>query len=509
MRGAVVVLGGLLVASACSSQHGAGTPPQLVVALPAGVASLLPFASNEEFSYSVLRNVYEPLVELDETLAARPGVARTWYTPDDTTWVFQLRDGVRLHDGRLLTATLVAQSLRQVLHDPRSRRAAELSAVDRIDTPDEATVVLHTSRPSSNLHNRLAGVLLSFPARAPDATPIGSGPYRITASRPGGSVALEAFAGYREGPPQIAGVEFLAVPSAEERVRMIESGQAHLVIDVPPSRFGSLHRTRGVRTVASPGLRTIYLGFDCVHDAHPEANPGGPNPFRDVRVRRAVSLALDRTRLTQGPLGGYGDPAHQIVPPEVFGHHPELPAWPNDPKEARRLLSEAGFPRGFAVVLDYPTTKYQAIDAVVGVVVADLGRAGIRVTPRPAPWTTFRDRVHTAHASAFYLAGWLNTTGDATGDYDYLVRTRAPTGAGLLNAGDYSSAEVDALLDKAMLPSTPVERLVPLLEVAERLHRDLPLVPLYRQRDLYAIHEKLGFEPRPDRRIRAEFMSWR
>ncbi|HLA78240.1 MAG TPA: ABC transporter substrate-binding protein [Vicinamibacteria bacterium] len=508
MRRAAWLLAGLLLFGSCANRGSQPSPPRLVIALPSGVVTPLPFESNEEFSSSILRNVYDPLVELDEGLAARPGLAESWFTPDDLTWVFRLRSGILLHDGRTLNAGLIAQSLEQVLRDPRSKRSPEIGAVERIETPDQRTLVLKTSRPSSNLHNRLAGILLSVPGAGPQAPAVGSGPYRMVV-RADGAVTLSAFEGYHEGPVGIREVEFRAVPSATERVRLLRSGQVHLILDVPPETFPALGTTAGIRAESAPGLRTLYLGLDCSQPTNPDVNLGGPNPLRDVRVRQALALAVDRSRLAREALSGFADPAHQIVPPEVFGFHPELPPWPHAPDQARRLLAEAGFPTGFSVSLDYPIAKYQALASVVPRLVADLAAVGIHVTPRPAEWKLFRDRVHDRHHTALYLAGWLNTTGDATVDYDYLVRTRAASGAGLLNAGGYSSPQVDALLDQAMVPGTPRDRRTPLLAVAERLREDLPLIPLYRQRDLYAFSSRLLFEPRPDRRIRVEFLRWR
>ena len=474
------------------------------MAYPTGPATLQPHATNEEFTTSVLNNVFETVVELDENLSLRPGLAESWHTPDDLTWVFRLRSGVRLHDGRVLESRQVLASLEHARSDPDSNRQAELTAVERMEAPDPGTLVIHTKFPFGPLPNRLANVPIWVPT-AEASAPVGTGPYRVRAWSPYGDTSLEAFDGYHGGPPALKEVEFKVVPDVAQRLQLLREGKVHFTVDIPPEQMPSLQSLPGLKMVSRKGLRVIFLGMDCARakSSHVSAPV---NPFRDLRVRQAVALAVDRAALVSGPLGGFGAVLDQMVAPEVFGFHESLPAPPFDLGEAKRLLREAGHESGFDVDLDYMPGKYLAIDAVVASIASNLAQLGVRIRPQPWAPAAFLERIEKKE-SAFYLMGWIGNSGDAGLTYDYLLHTPGH-GYGLHNGGGYSNPEVDRLLNLAAGSLRPEARRPLLRKVAETVLRDVPVIPLYRQTDLYLLAKDLEFTPRLDRRIRAARMRW-
>jgi peptide/nickel transport system substrate-binding protein len=477
----------------------------VVIVYPVGPASLDPDAAGEEFAISILGNVYEPLVDLDRALAVRPGLASSWYTRDPRTWVFGLRPGLRLHDGRPLTAQDVARSLERSRADPASRRQGDLTAVDRVEAEDERTVLVHTRFPFAAIPNRLATVPISVPAAAANDAPLGTGPYRVHSWTPKADTELEAWPGYRDGRPAVGTVLFRVVGQVEHRVDLMRRGQAHLMVDAPSESLVEL-RAAGLRTPNQKGLRVLSLVMDTARERSPDVSTRR-NPFRDPRVRRAVALALDRGALVAGPLGGEAEVVDQIVAPGVFGSFEDLPALPFDPAESRRLLAAAGYGGGFAVTLDYMPGRYRGMDPLVRLLGVQLEAVGIRLTPRP--WETHEFFARTARReTAFHLLGWMSTSGDAGATYDFLVHSPGG-GYGTQNAGGYASPEVDRLIEAAARRLDSGERLKMLRAVAERLQADLPLIPLYRQIDLYAVSPDLEFEPRVDRRIRGAQLRFR
>jgi peptide/nickel transport system substrate-binding protein len=480
-------------------------PDRVVVAYPVGPASLDPDAAAEEYSISVLSNLYETLVDLDHALAVQPSLAATWYMRDDLTWVFALRPGVRLHDGRPLGASDVARSLERSRTDPASRRQGELTAVASVEAEGEQSVVVRTKFAFAALPNRLATVPISVPAASPRGHPLGTGPYRLASWTPKGDTALQAWSGYRAGEPPVRELTFRAVAKAEERVALLRAGEAHLIVDVPVDSLGEL-RGAGRRTVAQKGLRVISLVMDSGRESNPEVSTPR-NPFRDVRVRRSLAIGLDRAALVAGPLGGDADVVDQIVLPSVFGFHRGLPHLPFDRAEARRLLAEAGYADGFSVSLDFMPARYRAIEGVAASLVAQAAQLGIRITPRPLDATDFFARTG-RRESALYLLGWMSTSGDGGATYDFLFHSRGG-GYGIQNAGGYANPEVDRLIEEASRCLDPRERLEILQGVAERIRADMPLIPLYRQTDLYGLFAELEFEPRVDRRIRGAHLRWR
>jgi peptide/nickel transport system substrate-binding protein len=477
----------------------------LVIAYPAGPASLQPHATNEAFTTSGLNNVFETLVQLDENLSLKPGLAVSWHTPDDLTWVFKLRPGVRLHDGRALEARHVLESLEHARSDPDSNRQAELTAVARIEAPDPATLVIRTKFPFGPLPNRLANVPIFVPA-TDGSSPIGTGPYRVRSFSPYGDTVLEAFDRYQGALPPLKDVAFRVVPDVAQRVQLLREGRVHFTVDIQPEQVASLQALPELKTVSRKGLRVIFLGMDCARARTPHVSLPA-NPFRDVRVRQAVALALDRQALVAGPLGGLGAVLDQMVAPEVFGFHESLPRRDFDLAEARRLLQAAGHGAGFDVDLDYMPGKYLAIDAVVATIASQLAQLGVRIRPQPWAPEAFLERIEKKESS-FYLMGWIGNSGDAGLTYDYLLHTPG-RGYGLHNGGGYSNPETDRLLDNAAGILRPEVRRPLLRKVAEIVLHDVPVIPLYRQTDLYVVAKDLEFTPRLDRRIRAARMRWR
>ena len=489
----------LAVLAACR----AASPPelsQLVVAYPSTLTVLHPALASDEFSYSISSNVYEPLVDMDAHESLRPGLAVRWHNVDDLTWRFDLRPGAAFHDGRPVDASAVAASLERARLDPALRSVTSFEPVERFSAPSASTVEVRTRFPVPDLAARLTELgIWAEPARSGAALE-GSGPYRVASWTPGGDVVLARVRG--TGPERLV---FRAMPTAAERVDALRRGEVDLIAEVPAQQVAELRAAPGLRVVESRGLRVLFLGMNC--EAAERADLAPPsNPFRDARVRRAVGLAIDRRALVDGPLGGFAEVLDQAVAPEVFGYAKDLPQLVHDPPESRRLLAEAGVAAGFETALDFVPGKYRDVERVVDALVADLGVVGIRVTPRPAAYPQFLDRVD-RRDTPFYLRGW-STSVSAGQTYDILLRSPAG-GFGSSNAGGYSNVELDALLESAGREPDDAKRLAVLRRAADIIRADMPLVPLYRQFNLYAVRSAVGFEPRLDRTVRGDEISWR
>jgi peptide/nickel transport system substrate-binding protein len=316
---------------------------------------------------------------------------------------------------------------------------------------------------------------------------------------------LETFDGYRGRRPAVRVLEFRVIPGAEARLAQVRAGDVHLVVDPPPDAVAGLRSDPSVRVVTERGLRVLYLGMDCSRESNPDVGPGA-NPFRDVRVRRAAALALDRPALVREALGGDADVVDQLVAPAVFGYDADLPSLRFDLAEARRLMAAAGHASGFDVTLDFMPEKYVSMPAVVSVLLRQLAAIGIRVRPRPASTPDFFQRLE-RRRTAFYLMGWSASSGDAGVSYDALLHTPG-SGRGAQNGGSYSSPAVDRLLDEAAGTLEDGVRRGLLKELAQRIATDVPCIPLYRQTDLYAVARDLVFEPTALRAIYGARMRW-
>jgi peptide/nickel transport system substrate-binding protein len=478
----------------------------VVVAYASGTASLVPEAvASEELAASILSNVYEPLVSFEGNLALQPGLADSWYTEDERTWVFKLRQGIRFHDGRPLDATSVVQSIERARTNPASKVRGELTDIESVAARGPQTVIVRTRMPLAALPPRLESVPVWVPPRDGGDRPVGTGPYTVQSWTPRGDTILEAFEGYSPRSPLIKRLEFRVIPSLEDRLNELRRGHVDLVVDVPPDRTQSLEGS-SVRVLSLKGLRVIFLGMDCASLTNPSiSNP--KNPFRDPRVRKAVSLAIDRQSLVNEALGGHAEVIEQLIAPGVFGFNPRLAPVSSDIALARRLLSEAGFPKGFAVDLDFMPKKYLAMPKVVAVLAKQLGIVGIEVRPRPQEAETFFQRIE-RHDTAFYLMGWIASSGDAGVSYGYLAHSPIG-GLGAENGAGYSNPRVDSLLDRSTGELRVGDRQQLLMDVGAAIHEDKPMIPLYRQEDIYAVGPRLGFDPHLGRMIRGVSMTLR
>lgn len=502
VRAALLLAAALCAGAACRRPASSA----VVVALPSGPSTWVPWMASEEYTGLVLLNVYEPLVDTSGDLGLRPHLAESWETPDDVTWIFRLRAGVELHDGRPLTAREVAASLTAARDDPASRRKPELAAVESIEARDERTLVLRTRLPFSPLPNRLTELAIAVPASAAGAPPVGTGPYRIQDWNLQGDIVLSAFERYWRGAPAVSSMTFRVIPNLDTRLMQLRDGEVHVLLDVPAERRAEVQAWPSANVAERQGLRVILLGMDSARERSPYVD-GGVNPFRDARVRRAVALAVDRQRLARETLGGLATPCDQVVASEVFGYHTHLPRIPHDPAQARRLLAEAGWSQGFGVALDFMPGKYRAIDEVAAAVARDLARVGVQVRPQPADPGLFFDRLARQETS-FHLMGWMSSSGDAGITFEYLLHSPGQR-YGVTNGSGFSDPRVDRLLEQAASKTDARDRLPLLQAVAEIAHEALPVVPLYRQTDLYGVAEGLELEPRLDRRVRGYDLRWK
>jgi peptide/nickel transport system substrate-binding protein len=287
-------------------------------------------------------------------------------------------------------------------------------------------------------------------------------------------------------------------------VAALEAGELDLIPSrgIPLPRFDALSEQPGLKVVARTGVRVYYLMPDCTRVSTQDVNGGGENPFRDARVRRAVSLAIDRGALAASPDVG-GEALDQLVVPEAFGHARDLGSEPHDPERARRLLSEAGFSEGFEATLDIADDSSEVLEGLR----RDLADVGIRIRPRLQGIAEILDRARRGHTGLLMLS-WIGTAGDLGSTADYLLQTRGDL-YGHYNAGGWSDPEADRLIAEARSALDPLRRAQLLHELAGRVREQAPVIPILRNNDRYALRSELRFQPRLDRRILGVDLSWK
>ncbi len=453
-----------------------------------------PHGAEVAYTFVGQQQVYERLTNIDPDLALRPALAVSWALVAPDRWRFELRPGVRFHDGSPLTAEDVVFSL------DRARAAASevksnLSGVAEVLAAGPAAVEVRTRGPDLLLPTRLRNVGI-MPARwarehgVAEPTPyyrdtgtyardhaIGTGPFRLEAARAGGTAVLVRnpdWWGREQWPHPIDRIVWTTVADGGERAAALLRGEVDLAQDLPPEEAGRLRSAPGGRLAEVDELRVYHLGFNQGLDELPGSDVKGRNPFRDRRVREAAYRAVDIGRVIAEGMAGLAEPAGMLVPPGVNGWSEELDRrLPYDPEGAKRLLAEAGYPDGFAV----PLLCRRVVEAACRVVAGQLAAVGIRAVPDvPSPGEFLR-RID-ADAAGFWLA---SVPAGSSFDSQYTFRLLYHTG-GWPEGKGYANPDLDAQIDAidAELSSPIRDALIE--RVWRRVLPDVTAVPLFRRR---------------------------
>jgi peptide/nickel transport system substrate-binding protein len=487
----------------------------LLCALPVG-ARTLRFASAFDpnsldphslallYQTRVVTQIYEGLVNRDRDFRLEPALATGWRATSPTVWRFTLRPGVAFHDGTPFTADDVVFSIERALAKT-SQRASQLRGIGAVRAVDPLTVDFVLEAPDAVLPEKLYlvammsrawagrhGVQLPQDYNGKQETYAvrhanGTGPYRLKSYEQDRRLVLEANPGWwgrRDAAVaaqlgNVAEAVYTVIQQDATRLAALASGAVDFLIDAPFQDAARLKRDPNLKVAETDDLGTQYLGFD---QARPElefADVKGRNPFKDVRVRRAVAHAIDVESIVAKVLRGQGTPTGSFFSPLVDGHLPALEKRPPyDPAKARALLQEAGYPNGFGVTLDCVNVTYRT--AVCQAIAAMLAQVGIRVTFQASPSALFFPKLTQATAS-FFEFGWSPAT-DPWIALNNVFRTWDGKGSGAFNGGRYSNPAVDRLIDAIRVEPDLARRRAMIGEALRLLHDDVALIPLYRRR---------------------------
>jgi len=473
----------------------------------------------------VVSQVYESLVNRDREFRLEPSLALAWRMVDARTWRFSLRPNVRFHDGTPLTADDVAFSIERALAKT-SQRAFQLRGVTGARRVDALTVDVLLAAPDAVLPEKLVfiaimsrawaerhGVQLPQDFNAKQETYAvrnanGTGPFVLKRYEPDARTVLAANPGWWGrgtgfGGGNLTEVVYTVIQSDATRMAALATGEADFVIDPPFQDIARLAQDRRLKFLSTTDIGTQYLGFDQARAELGTGDVRGRNPFKDLRVRRAVYHAIDIDSIVAKVLRGQAVPAGSFVSPLVGGYLPELERrLPYDPAAARALLKEAGYPNGFSVQLDCVNVTYRA--AVCQAIAAMLAQVGIRATFQPSPSALFFPKLTQATSSLFEF-GWSPTT-DAWSMLNSTVRSYDGAGAGQFNGGRYSNPKLDALIEAIRVEPDPARRRQLVGDALRLMADDLPLLPLYRRRLNWVMRPNIDAAPWPNDILELRFV---
>lgn len=497
----------------------------LTIGLASEPTSMDPHFHNLAPNNAMRQHIFESLTQADENQLTQPSLAESWQPINDLTWEFKIREGVNFSNGSPFSATDVIYSICRVprVEGSPSSFTSFIRDIAAIDVPDASTIVFTTSSPSPLLPTNLASVAIisaaafggenvvfgkdgcenagTYPASADFANPsnaIGTGPYKLVSYNPGDRISLTRNENYWGGEVEWDNVILRAIPNVGARVAALLAGDVD-VIETPPIQDFDRIRSSGFTIEQGLSNRVIYLHVNSGEAVPPGVSgTDGKNPFADVRVREAISKAINRDAIVDRVMGGVAVPAGELLPWPLFGTREDAEPDAFDPDRARALLAEAGFPNGFEVTLFTPNDRYINDERVAQAVAQMLARIGIRTSVDSMTASTFFSRRGTSDFG-FWLAGWGAASGEMANPLLALTATRnTDAGTGLTNMQMYSNPELDALIAEARRTVGDEARRAILQRASQMAMEDYATIPLHFEVTPWAFKSTLSLTPRVD-----------
>jgi peptide/nickel transport system substrate-binding protein len=484
----------------------------LRIGLSADVTTLDPHFVAAQPNLTVQFHIFDGLVRVDERTRVVPGIAASWTTPDPLTWEIKLRPNVKFHDGSDLTAEDVVFSLERPLTIKGSPGgfATYVRPIVSKQIVDRHTLRLKTAVPYGPLLHDLAHILIVSKRAASSASgedfdsgkaAIGTGPFKLVKFARGDRVQLARHDAYWGGKPEWDNVTLRIVPSDPVRTAALLSGDIDAIENVPTADLARLRKSGAHRLAQTASWRTILLHLDQHRTPPPgvtdkQGKPLAANPFKDVRVRQAMSKAINRQALVERVMEGLGLPASNVVAPSIIGHDPAVKPEGYDPDGAKKLLAEAGYPNGFNITLATPNNRYINDEQVAQACAQMLSRIGITTKVDAMPLSAFLGKVRNQEFGVALL-GWGSFGADLA------LRSLAATpnaekGYGVWNWARYSNPSLDKLIEQSLATVDPAKREAAARRASAFAAREVAFIPLHYQVVTWAMRQPLDYTARTD-----------
>ena len=459
-----------------------------------------PHSQNESFTNSVNQQVYEYLVHRDKQLNFVPGLATSWEQVSPLKWRFKIRQGVKFHDGTPFTADDVVFSIVRA-QQPTSQIAVYANAVGTPKKIDESTVDFEMTKVNPIFMEHIAPLFMlskawcethkatkpqDFKNKEEAFTALnanGTGPYMLVKREPGIKTTWKRnpnYWGKIEG--NVQEVVFTPIGNDATRSAALISGELDFILDPPPRDVAKLRNTAGIKVIDGPENRIVFIGMDQFRDELASSNIKGKNPFKDVRVRKALYQAVDIETMKTKLMSGQSFPTGGNTPsPKAAFNDPKIESrFPFDLAAAKKLMAEAGYPNGFEVQLDCPNNRYIQDEEICIALAGMWDKIGVKVKVVAIPRVTYFPKLEKFDTS-MYMLGWGGAVTDAETTLTPVMRNFGTGGIGSYNYGRSTNAKFDDLAAKSSVEADPVKRkeliLAALTEWKEQVHT----IPLHRQ----------------------------
>jgi peptide/nickel transport system substrate-binding protein len=465
-----------------------------------------PMAQNELLTNSINGHVYESLVMRGKQLEIIPALAESWKQTNPTTWVFNLRKGVKFHDGSDFTADDVVFSIKR-LQGKTSNFRVYGNAVGEPTKIDSHTVQLVTPVPNPVMLEMLANSLFMMSkawaeknnaVNAQDFTnekeaytarnAMGTGPYILVSRDPDVKSTFKKnpnWWGLKEKglfDGNVDDIVYTPIKEGPTRMAALLAGNIDFVLDPPVQDMDKLRQDKGIKVYDGRENRIIFLQMDQARDELLYSNVKGKNPFKDKRVRQAFYQAIDVNAINKTVMRGLSIPTAINLPnPEKAGIPKSMDKrYPFDPAAAKKLLVDAGYPNGFEVTLDCPNNRYINDEKICVAVAGMLSKIGVTVKVNAIPRAQYFPKAQRMETS-FCMLGWGGATTDAIFTLQPVLHSRNDKGDGDYNWGNYKDPAFDALIDDAKQDMDPKRRMQTIIKAMKHHHDNVYHIPIHLQ----------------------------
>jgi peptide/nickel transport system substrate-binding protein len=483
-----------------------------------------PHSQNELLTNAMNGQVYETLINRDKQLGLEPVLATEWQQVSPLLWRFKLRPNVKFHDGTPFTADDVVFSVLRAREGTSDIRVYA-SAVGEPRKVDNLTVefVLKDVNPIFLQHLGTLQIMSKawceknravrpqdFKNKEETFTALnanGTGPFVLVSRAPDTKTVYKrnpAWWGKFDG--NVQEVVYTPIKSDATRTAALISGEIDFVLDPVPQDVPRLRTTPGVKVIDGPENRIVFIGMDQDRDKLLYGNvPGDKNPFKDLRVRRALYQAIDIETIRSRLMRGQAFPTGGITPSPLGAFNdPEIERrLPYDLDAAKKLMADAGYPQGFEVTLDCPNNRYINDEEICQTLAATWARLNVKVRVNAMPRSTYFPKIQKFDTS-MYMLGWGGSITDAETTLTPVLRSRGEGGVGTWNMGGYKDAKFDELAAASSKEADPKKR-EQLIKAALKQHNDQVLhLPLHRQVIPWAARSNVDVVHRAD-----NWLEWR
>jgi len=484
--------------------------------------TLDPHAQNEGPTTQVSRQVYEALVTRGLDMSIEPQLATDWKTTDPNTWIFNLRKDVKFSDGSNMTAKDVVFSILRA-KQPTSDFKEYISTISDVKEIDNYTVQISTSKPNPILLNQLSNIFIMSKKWSIDfgatvsqnwdggeetfsaTNAMGTGPFKITLREPNTKTVFERNSNWWGSMKDnsVTEIHLLPIKNSATRVAALLSGEVDLVTDAPVQDLARIGNSADHEVVSTAQMRTIFLGMDQAADKLRSGNTGD-NPFKKKEVRQALYQAIDIEAIKKKVMRGLSEPAGIITFPGVNGYTKELDKrLPYDVDAAKKLLADAGYPKGFDVELRCPNDRYVNDEAICTAVVGMLGKIGVNVNLF-AQTKSKHFKELKEDKGDFYMLGWGVPTLDSHYVFHYLYESGASW-----NKVNFSNSDVDAAI-RVMEGEVDLDKRNAAIANAWKIVKDdISYLPLHHQVISWATKNNVDVPIRPNNEPLFRFASFK